>query len=488
MKKLILYLAFLLSSIAAICQEDIFQVGQTPAQFRAAGNAKFQQHTDSIKASYDTLVSHNLRLLAAGDSIDSLRQSINSISPELEYYDIESSRDWGTSQNYMHAVLNPFVYGLPSPHLEVTTNNTLIESSGHEGRFSLTGGSIYIVSTDNSLPGNNYFEIAIDSGYAWVTDYVSKAGLQYKYIDDMTPTDSSLIWKKYVDDAIAASETEAGLNYFYSVTDTIDYTGNIASIDIPDGAILYSLHLRILTKFNDSGGDTLYYTVHPFYESNSDILNQSPGEFVYNIVFGDILGDMVIMGPSDFTAHYTGENGDATEGEAIVILDYIVPNGSMSPSEGVAWTPSGYSSVTAIETTITDDDTKLATSGAIVDYAVPLSTVVDGDTIYMPLRVGENAQTGTTYTAQLTDEASVITLTNASAITFTIDPNSSVAFPINCQLTIMQGGAGTVTITPGSGVTIHSFGSYLTTAGQYATATLWQQSEDVWYVIGGNLE
>ena len=56
--------------------------------------------------------------------------------------------------------------------------------------------------------------------------------------------------------------------------------------------------------------------------------------------------------------------------------------------------------------------------------------------------VAIQAQTGTTYTPVLADSAKLITLTNASAITLTIPPNSSVAYPTGTQLLIYQGGAG----------------------------------------------
>jgi hypothetical protein len=52
-----------------------------------------------------------------------------------------------------------------------------------------------------------------------------------------------------------------------------------------------------------------------------------------------------------------------------------------------------------------------------------------------------NAQTGTTYTLVLTDAQKLVTLSNASSITATIPPNSSVAFTIGDQVNLMQIGA-----------------------------------------------
>lgn len=95
-----------------------------------------------------------------------------------------------------------------------------------------------------------------------------------------------------------------------------------------------------------------------------------------------------------------------------------------------------------------------------------------------------NAQTGTSYTAVLADDGKLITCDNASAITFTIAPNSSVAFGIGTQINIMQLGAGQVTISPGAGVTLRSAGSKLKTNGQYAVATCCKIGTDTWVIIG----
>ena len=98
--------------------------------------------------------------------------------------------------------------------------------------------------------------------------------------------------------------------------------------------------------------------------------------------------------------------------------------------------------------------------------------------------VAINAQTGTTYSVVLTDDGKLITCDNASSIALTIVPNSSVAFGIGTQINVMQLGAGTVTITAGSGVTLRSDGSKLKTNAQYAVATCLKIASDTWVVVG----
>lgn len=103
------------------------------------------------------------------------------------------------------------------------------------------------------------------------------------------------------------------------------------------------------------------------------------------------------------------------------------------------------------------------------------------------LNIGINTQTGTTYTTVLADNGKLITLSNASSITTTIPPNSSVDYPIGAQITLSQYGAGQVTIQGGSGVTIVSTGATATTPKlrvQYSTATAIQTALNTWLITG----
>jgi len=95
-----------------------------------------------------------------------------------------------------------------------------------------------------------------------------------------------------------------------------------------------------------------------------------------------------------------------------------------------------------------------------------------------------NAQTGTTYTAVLTDDGKLVTMSNASANTITIPPNSSVAYGIGTQINIAQLGAGATTIVAGSGVTLNSAGAKLKLDAQYAVATCVKTDTNTWFVVG----
>jgi len=94
-----------------------------------------------------------------------------------------------------------------------------------------------------------------------------------------------------------------------------------------------------------------------------------------------------------------------------------------------------------------------------------------------------NAQTGTTYTLVLADEQKLVECSNASAIAVTVPPNSSVAFTVGSQIHILQTGAGQITLTAGSGVTINATPG-LKTRAQWSALSLIKRGTDSWVAIG----
>ena len=95
-----------------------------------------------------------------------------------------------------------------------------------------------------------------------------------------------------------------------------------------------------------------------------------------------------------------------------------------------------------------------------------------------------NQQFGTTYTFLLTDADSLCMFNNVAAITVTVPPNSSVAFPVGTQIDVTQLNAGKVTFAQGAGVTIVSVAGNKALSAQYAGGTLVQIGADIWLLIG----
>ena len=99
------------------------------------------------------------------------------------------------------------------------------------------------------------------------------------------------------------------------------------------------------------------------------------------------------------------------------------------------------------------------------------------------------ADSGSSYTAVLTDNGKVVTMNNGSGNTFRLPTNASVAFPIGTQINVLQIGAGQTTIeavTSGT-TTIQSTGASAAAPKlrvRYSAATCLKAGTDLWYVFG----
>ena len=93
------------------------------------------------------------------------------------------------------------------------------------------------------------------------------------------------------------------------------------------------------------------------------------------------------------------------------------------------------------------------------------------------------------YTPVLNDQyQALIQMNKATAVNFTIPTNASVAYPVGTALTVLNIGAGALTIkavTSGT-TTVLSGGGVAAqpTLAQYKTAVCIKTATDTWYVVG----
>ena len=143
-----------------------------------------------------------------------------------------------------------------------------------------------------------------------------------------------------------------------------------------------------------------------------------------------------------------------------------------------------------------DTDSIAISSGGVVTFSqvplFPANTVETADiqdNAVTPAKIAGavNAQTGTTYTFVIGDAFKTVTSSNASAQTITIPPNSSVAFAVGDRIDVVMLGAGTTTVTGGSGVTVNgvSTGSGAISA-QYAAVSCLKLATDTWLLMGNH--
>ena len=94
------------------------------------------------------------------------------------------------------------------------------------------------------------------------------------------------------------------------------------------------------------------------------------------------------------------------------------------------------------------------------------------------------------YTPVIADQyQALIPMNKATAVNFTIPTNASVAYPVGTVLTVLNKGAGAVTIsavTSGT-TTVLSGGAVAAspTLAQYKSAACIKTATDTWYVVGG---
>ena len=93
------------------------------------------------------------------------------------------------------------------------------------------------------------------------------------------------------------------------------------------------------------------------------------------------------------------------------------------------------------------------------------------------------------YTAVLNDQYQVlVSMNKATAVAFKIPTNASVAFPVGTAITILNKGAGLLTISAVTSGTTTVLSSGTTaaqpTVAQYKSAVCIKTATDAWYVVG----
>jgi hypothetical protein len=199
-------------------------------------------------------------------------------------------------------------------------------------------------------------------------------------------------------------------------------------------------------------------------------------------------------------AQWTSANPTLASAE----FGYETDTGKFKIGDGsTAWNSIGYKAsgtVTSITAgtglsggTITGSGTIAIDTATTVDVSTSqtlTNKTLTSPTLNAPLiNLSLNAQTGTTYTFVLADNGKLVTASNASAQTYSIPTNASVAYPIGTQINIIQIGAGQVTInavTSGT-TTVSSTGATATAPklrAQFSSATCIKANTDLWYVVG----
>jgi hypothetical protein len=94
-----------------------------------------------------------------------------------------------------------------------------------------------------------------------------------------------------------------------------------------------------------------------------------------------------------------------------------------------------------------------------------------------------SVNTGTAYTLQSTDTGKVLSFTSSSPVTLTVPQG----LPTGFSCTIDQAGTGAISVISSGSAAVTSFNGLISTAGQYAQASLYQISSNT-FRLTGNLQ
>ena len=179
---------------------------------------------------------------------------------------------------------------------------------------------------------------------------------------------------------------------------------------------------------------------------------------------GTAIADAYIASSGTWDAKEDGLGNPASNGQVLA-----------SQTDGTrSWTdlPTVPTKATGADLDTGTDDDKFATAKALTDSNLTNK------------KIALNSQADA-YTLALSDAGKMVIVTNADAKTLTVPKNSVAAFEVGTKIAVMQGGAGLVTIAPVDGdVTLKSFESALSLAGENAGCVLIKIDTDTWLVEG----
>ena len=114
----------------------------------------------------------------------------------------------------------------------------------------------------------------------------------------------------------------------------------------------------------------------------------------------------------------------------------------------------------------------------------PRTTITNGDFSSLGLDLPKVTNLTATSGALARSHAGKLLYLGDPDASITVTDDATAGWQHNTQIVFSQAGTTPLTFSPGSGVTIRSFNGLLSTAGQYAVATLIRLDSNEWLLIG----
>ncbi len=286
----------------------------------------------------------------------------------------------------------------------------------------------------------------------------------------------------------SSTYVQPGLNVYTGGTISSPIVGLIGEISLT--SVTVSSHVR------DNGATTAgaVYFKHPssghitnhnrfLYDSNLGLVSfttGNPTDGAYTSTGGftgaTLQGSTIRSGSTELSAVFNSSYAP------ISVVATYVQNGNQITTGGTATRPTvNLASSPAVN--------NLIASGVSYGATVSGATIYEGSTLlsskYAPKDLTVTLS-GSTYILNLNDDSRLVDMSGASAQNLVVPRNSAVAFPIGSQVMVAQTGAGQVSFSADTGVSILSYNSQLKLTGLYATASLVKKDTNTW-LLGGNL-
>jgi hypothetical protein len=176
----------------------------------------------------------------------------------------------------------------------------------------------------------------------------------------------------------------------------------------------------------------------------------------------------------------------STAGNIIVYNASGVPT-AVAETGDVTISDTGVTAITANSIVNADINTaaaitysKLSLANTIVNADIATTAAIGLDKL---ADVATNANTATAYTLVLADKNKVVELNNAAAIALTVPADNTVAYATGTQITLLQTGAGQVTIAGAAGCTVNATPG-LKMRAQWSSVTLLKRAANTWVAMG----
>ena len=423
---------------------SLFQIvseSVTEAFVQSASAYALSQATSQVNAVIDAAPGalNTLNELAAALNDDAsfattiVNQINNASAANIYYTDYRVDSASGALTGYVDAELG---------YLETTINNNI----------SLSEVELVGIINTASVANTNYTDAEIIA-LNLTAGLVSASAAAVSYADAMTTTDVS-----------------EGTNLYFTNTRAINAgsatyltTANAATTYLPKAGGTVSGNLQVDGTFTVTGS-TAYVNVTEF--KVDDPMIYLAGNSSANLVDIGFVGNY-----NDGSYAHTGLVKDATDGRWKFFSSVETePSGTIAFNEGIL-DPVAMGSASVIGNVTAS---AFIGNGSLLT-GIPISTKAD------KLNTFDNETSN--YTLVLSNADQIVEMNVGSANTLTIPPNSSVAFPVGTELTVLQTNTGQTTITPGLGVTINGTPG-LKLRAQWSSAVLIQRSANTWVAIG----